>query len=109
VSTATDGYNDVYDERFPRARKEHECEACGETIRAGDQYARVAIVFDRSAETVKRCMRCQRLHEHLRVTCDDDTWPAERLDCGDLYEDVHTGPPPEEIAALAFALPGETK
>lgn len=29
------------------------------------------------------------------------------LRCGHSYEDVHGKPPPPEIAALAFALPGE--
>ena len=62
----------------------------------------MTLVFDRSAETVKRCLRCQAIHKHLR-TVDrwGDTWPAERLDCGESYES-EWGPVPDEIAKLAF-------
>lgn len=94
---------DVYDETFPRARKAHECDACELPIRPGDKYARVSTVFDGSAETVKRCLRCQGIHEHLRkLGSDHDMWPAEKLDCGEDYEDHWDGPPPPEIAELAF-------
>lgn len=97
----------VYDECFPRARKPHTCAACKETIPAGHHYARVGIVDSEGANTVKRCMRCQRIHEHLRTLDPGTTWPDERLNCGETYRDEWGDDPPPEIAALAFALPGE--
>jgi len=111
VSRSVDDTYDVYDEREPRARKEHRCKACGETIRIGDRYANVKVVFDGTAETIKRCLRCQRMHEHLRTLGDrrDRLWPDEQLNCGEEYEEHWGKKPPDEIAALAFALPGEVK
>ena len=100
---------EVYDEQRVTARKAHQCSACSETIRPGDRYVRVKMVFDGSAETIKRCARCQSIHEHLRDTAPGcgDVWPDEKLDCGDSYEDVFGEPPPDEIAALAFWRPGD--
>lgn len=97
----------VYDERSPVARKEHRCDACDERIAPGQQYARIGIVFQGEAESVKRCLRCQAIHEYLRDKDPGETWPAERLDCGEKYEDHWGEDPPERIAALAFALPRE--
>lgn len=97
----------VYSERFPRARKPHVCDACRETIRIGDRYARVGTVFDNRAETIVRCLRCQTIHEHLRTLGDGDSWPDERLDCGEEYESHWEQPPPAEIAALAFVTPDD--
>lgn len=98
---------DVYSERATRARKAHTCAACGEAIAPGHVYTRVSIVFDGTVESLKRCARCQKLHEHLRTLGDHEMWPAERLDCGEEYAQHWGEDPPPEIAALAFALPGE--
>lgn len=101
MSHCVDECYDVYDERVTRARKTHTCEACKEPIAAGTLYFRVSWVFDRTANTLKRCARCQRLHEHLRMLGDGCMWPDERLACGLKYED-EWGETPDEIAALAF-------
>lgn len=95
---------DVYDERRVKARKPHTCQACGDTIQPGHRYARVGIVFRGSAETIKRCLRCQTLHAHLRERCrgDNRSWPDEHLAGGETYEDEWGQPPPPEVAALAF-------
>lgn len=100
---------DVYSESVRRARKEHDCCACGETIRVGDYYHVIAIVYDSSVRSYKRCERCQRIHLHLRTLPDvfDEVWPDERLSCGTDYEDHWGCKPPPEIAALAFATPDE--
>lgn len=99
----------VYDETDRRARKAHECHACGEQIAPGHSYTHVAIVFDGRGRTVKRCARCQAIHLHLRTLGGGEMWPDEKLDCGEEYR-AHWGKePPAEIAALAFALPGEVK
>jgi hypothetical protein len=108
MSHACEEYYTLYEESFPRARKEHVCAACKETIRGGDRYARVFILGgDKTAETVKRCLGCQRIHEHLRQLNPGETWPDERLACGEDYEDEWGGPPPEDIARIAFMTPDE--
>jgi hypothetical protein len=97
----------VYSENQVRARKDHTCQACWECIPKGTPYWRITWVFDRSAGGVKRCVRCQAIHLHLRKLCrekDYEMWPDEQLACGLKYED-EWGDLPDEIAALAFALP----
>lgn len=91
---------DVYNERRVKARKHRDCAACKEPIRHGDYYVRVAIVWD-GIEVLARCLRCQAIHEHLRKLGKGETWPDERLNCGETYEE-HWGQLPEEVARLAF-------
>lgn len=93
---------DVYSERERRAIKDHVCDACNETVRSGDVYCRVFIVFEGDPEAIVRCLRCQAIHEHLRALAPGEMWPDERLKCGMKYEDEWNGPPPAEIAELAF-------
>lgn len=107
MSHSVDERYAVYDERPSKARKPHECDACDEPIRAGDTYTRVRWIFDGSANGVKRCARCQFLHEFLRSHGDGDMWPAERLDCGEEYEEHWGREPAPYIAALAFWRPGD--
>jgi len=98
----------IYDERRVRARIRHECDACDLPIEPGHAYMRIGILFDGEWETVKRCLRCQAIHEHLReLGAFFETWPAERLDCGEEYRAHWGNEPPPEIAALAFWRPGE--
>lgn len=111
MSHSVDECYDFYKETHRKARKGHKCDACKEAISAGHHYWLVAWVYDGEAESVKRCERCQTIHMHLRKKCREDggydaLWPAEKLDCGLKYED-EWGELPDEIAALAFALPGE--
>lgn len=96
----------VYDETIRRARKDHACSACGLTIRSGDLYCQVFWVFDGAAGSVKRCGRCQKMHEHLRIKGGGEMWPDERLGCGLDYEEEWGREPPEEIQALPF-LPAD--
>ncbi len=65
--------------------------------------------FEGHWDTVKRCQRCEKIHAHLvEERSESDEWPNDRLDCGHGYEEMHGGEaPPDEIAALAFALPGD--
>ncbi len=115
MSYYADEHYAVYHEVRVFASKQHDCDAvlCSEPIRKGDPYWRISIVYDGRAETVKRCVRCQAIHLHLR-DLGDDTWPDERLACGQDYAEEWGGPPPAEIAALAFwkageALPADTR
>lgn len=113
MSHGTDGQYAVYDETLFKARKQHECGACEQPIRKGDNYTRVFTLFDGCTDTVKRCARCQTLHMHLREKCNgpkrfhDRLWPAERLDCGENYRENWGEEPPMPIQELAFLLPGE--
>jgi len=83
----------VYVEARHRARRPHVCGACHETIPVGVVYTRVFMLFDGRKETIKRCWRCQAIHEYLA--------------CGEEYAAEWGVEPPPEIAALAFALPGD--
>lgn len=107
MSSYYDETADVYSESVRKARKEHGCDACLETIRVGDYYHVIGIVYDGRAHSYKRCERCQRIHLHLRTLPDrmDEVWPNERLDCGEEYTKHWGKEPPPEIAELAFATP----
>jgi hypothetical protein len=92
----------------PQARKVHTCEACGEKVYQGQHYIRETIIAEGSADSVKRCLRCQAIYEHLMMSMPgDNDVPDRRLNCGHTYEEVHGEPPPLDIAALAFMLPHE--
>lgn len=110
MSYSSGEHYEVYDERNLTARKQHTCAACGESIEAGHRYTKVFTLYDGNARSIKRCARCQTLHLHLRdLDPYEELWPDEQLNCGSSYEDEWCEPPPDEIAALAFALPGEVK
>lgn len=98
----------VYRELRVTARKPFECDCvpCSVTVRAGDGYMKVTTIHDGRVETIRRCLRCQHIHEHLREL-GEDMWPDERLNCGHTYQDNWECEPPPEIAALAFWQPGE--
>lgn len=84
-----------------RARKEHTCYACRETIARTHVY-HYSSGIDRDGEPYdyKHCARCWKIFEALWAdTSEGVQWD---LDCGEVWED-----PPDQVAALAFALPGE--
>lgn len=110
MSYSCDEQYDVYAETDRKARKAHRCSACRETIPAKMRYTVISIVYDGTVESVKRCHRCQEIHEHLRELCShgDHMWPDEKLDCGEKYEEEWGTEPPVNVQALAFLLPGET-
>lgn len=96
---------DVYSGvQIRRARKDHFCSACGETIHRGDLYSYTFGVFDGATEQVKRCARCELIFRHLDSLTGPDEAVDRELNCGHTYEYRHGEPPPEDIAALAFAL-----
>ena len=96
----------IYSEREHAARKPHACDACGATVQPGTKYTAIFLLFGAAHENIKRCARCQALHEHLRGLAPGDMWPKEKLDCGQDYEE-EWGPVPPHIAALAFWLSGD--
>ena len=93
----------VWDESYRKARVAHECSGCGETIRPGMSYRRTAVLWDGAWSTWKHCQRCAAIVDALRVRL-QECFTADTLDlaCGEVWHD-----PPEHVAALAFALPGE--
>lgn len=104
MSYSADEPYDVRKKTIRRARVPHRCSACRAILRPGHRYAHVSLVYDGTAETVKRCGRCERTHQHLVDLCrGTDMWPAEKLDCGLRYADEWFEEPPAEIADLPFS------
>lgn len=88
---------DVYPtESERRARKDHVCHCCAETIRRGDLYHYEFAVFEGRPEHL--------LKRHSGM---EDAAVDRELKCGHSYKEVFGEEPTNEIAALAFALPGE--
>lgn len=108
MSVECDGPNKVDRMTFRKARLEHKCCACDETIRVGHRYVVTAAFYERWA-TWKQCLRCYELYDYLvDLHRDDDRYfPQPELDCGHDWRDVTGEDPPEHLAALAFWLPGE--
>ncbi len=88
---------------------QHKCDACEMTIRVGDKYASVAYEWDGDFCSLKRCLRCQTIHEHLRELAPGELWPDEELNCGEEYEEHWGNEPPEEVARLAFMTDDEAQ
>ncbi len=95
---------DVDDTVRRRARKDHKCSCCGETIPRTHIYFRHFVLWDGTTDTIKRCARCQTLYEALVKShpYDQETAVAFRLDCGHSYVDVYDEAPPPELERLAF-------
>jgi hypothetical protein len=107
MSHSCDEQYAIYDEREFRANKPHTCDACGLEIPKRHRYTRVFMLYEGRKEHVKRCARCQLLHEHLRGLCEPgEQWPDERLNCGLSYES-EWGPAPTWVNELAFWRPGD--
>lgn len=99
-----DGSATVLDRRFLVARKAHRCIGCNETIAAGERYHIDVCAWEGTVDRFKHCARCWAMIEAL--------WKRNRdngegylavdftLDCGEVWRS-----PPDDVAALAFALP----
>lgn len=108
MSVDFEGRNDVEVTEIVKARKQHKCRACGETIPAGHRYERHSSLFDGQWYSCKRCLRCVAIFEHLQSRETGwDCGPDWELNCGHTYEEMHGEPPPEEIARLAFVTAEE--
>lgn len=100
-------YPAIWRESEPMARKGHRCDACGETITPGQRYSSTFYVYDGAAQTIKRCARCETIYRHLLAVRGEWEIIDAELSCGHEYVSHRGVEPPPEIAALAFALPGE--
>lgn len=85
-----------------RARKEHRCVACRETIRRGDRYHRTVQAYDGTVDESRHCARCWFMCEALWA---DGVESVELdLNCGEIWDD-----PPDDVAALAFMSPSDAQ
>lgn len=66
----------MFNETFPRARKDHKCCECGATISAGEVYQRVVGVWYNDFSWFKICSSCQDirlwLHNQDVLACFGD-------------------------------------
>lgn len=58
-----DGHNEFFSQATAKARKEHVCEECCETIRVGQQYERSSGKSEGLVWTVATCLRCREIRE----------------------------------------------
>jgi hypothetical protein len=103
-------YYMTMDERDQKARKEHICCACKETIRIGDRYRVSRLVSDdpdHRFEFYKHCLRCAAMLDAIRAARPDAGIRWE-LDCGEDWKDT-IGDLPDDIASLAFMTSDEAQ
>lgn len=101
----------VWREKFRRARKEHDCEACGRRIERGEMYSYTFSVYDGNPSETVRCLRCdvlyQLLQEKIGRATDGDECADPNLNCGHTWQQRWEEDPPPEVAMLAFYTPAE--
>lgn len=102
----SDGKCPVWKDEKRKARKDHRCVACGETIRRGDTYEKHVDIFDGYVTDIKRCLRCATMWRAAQSKLGWNRVADLYLNCGEDWEDRY-GEPPAHIAALAFWRPGE--
>lgn len=76
--------------------------SCPEPIRAGVLYRVTEFLFDGHWTRWKHCERCHRIFRAIQDSSFDVLAIDPGLDCGQIWKD-----PPEAVASLAFALPGD--
>ena len=60
---------DVHNDSHPAAQKHHTCRECRRTIKAGESYELVRVLWDGSWNTIKTCTHCQAAREFLGKYC----------------------------------------
>ena len=107
-------YPDVNQERRIRARKEHTCDACKETIERGHLYVKHTLIYEGTVDWVTRCLRCDAIYQQLceihregRRKGEHEDFPDWTLDCGHEFKERWGREPPPELARLAFMTPAE--
>jgi hypothetical protein len=101
----------VQRDQVRRARKDHRCDACKETIRRGDLYHYFFGVFEGESEELKRCARCEAMYRVLQPRMDRAEYETcdPRLSCGHVWEERFREPPPVAVQALAFLTQAEAQ
>lgn len=108
---------DVDRQQRVRARKQHHCDACKETIERGHLYVRHTLIYAGEVETFVRCLRCDAIYQqlveiHRAANADPNSdcymeWPDLALNCGHEFKERWGREPPPELARLAFMTPAE--
>ncbi len=103
--------SDVWRQDWRKARIEHVCTGCHETISPGHHYQSTASLFDGHWTTWKHCRRCDDLFTaiadaHRKTSGEYVVYIDPQFNCGESWVD-NFGDLPDPVAALAFALPGE--
>lgn len=76
----------------PRARKEHTCCECTESIAVGATYERVTGIWDGSAGAFATCLSCVEIRDHF--ACDGFTFGELWRDLEDhFFPDMKAGGP----------------
>lgn len=105
---ADHAYVHYEEKKVSMARTPHTCDACQDIIPRLHSYWRIVVIDEGDLTLVKRCLRCQAIHLHLRTLGGNDMWPSEKLDCELNYEEHWGKEPPPEILALAFLSAADT-
>ena len=91
-----------------RARVAHVCSACGATISHGHYYTSTGVVWEGTAETIKRCGSCELTYRHLvELGSTRGMAPDLKLACGLDYAEEWETEPPEDIARLPLLTDAE--
>jgi len=64
-----DGTCEVWQESHRKARKQHQCQECGRTIKPGERYMFIFTVFEGEARGNKVCAHCEIACDWLRSNC----------------------------------------
>jgi len=96
-----DEITEVQLDSWLKAAKERLCIACRESIPAGIIYHQSRRLVEGSWEVWSHCVRCWRMCEALWQRNGGECIDM-RLSCGEVWDS-----PPEAVAELAFALPGD--
>ena len=92
-------------EKWRKARVAHRCCSCREAIQPGQHYHYYSGIWDGEPESYKHCGRCWTIVEAL---FERSIEPVDlTLNCGMTWEGAFREDPPPNVAAMAFALPGE--
>jgi len=93
----TDEVPRAWTEKWRKARKDHKCIACRESIRSGHRYHYSSGIWENRPADFKHCARCWRIFSFLVNESNNLEGVQLDLDCGEVLEN-----PPERIAELAF-------
>lgn len=93
---------------YRKARKDHTCYACADTIKKGYHYHyEFCTGGDDGPEYYKHCMRCWEMLSAIIKALPDGAIRWD-LNCGLAWED-EIGELPPEVARLAFMTPDEAQ
>jgi hypothetical protein len=63
VCFAHDGVTTLYDARYPRARRVHSCEECGQAIRVRERHEYAVSLWEGMWSAWRTCLACVSLRE----------------------------------------------